>query len=152
MEILLEYALVTSNPLSEHSSDGEAIVIPNTFTEAMESPQAAKWKETSDKEMASLQKHEVFDLVPSASVPSEKKVFWTKWMFKVKADYTLKGRLVVQGWGQVPGIDLGCTYARVCRIQSIRMALAIAARENWEVIQLDVQQHSITQVSTNRYS
>ena len=34
----------------------------------MESPQAAKWKEASDN-MASLEKHEVFDLVSSASVP-----------------------------------------------------------------------------------
>ena len=62
MEILLEYALATSNPLSEHSSDGEVIAIPNTFKEAMESPQAAKRKEASDKEMASLENHEVIDL------------------------------------------------------------------------------------------
>ena len=81
----------------------------------------------------------MFDLVSLASVPSEKKVIGTKWVFKVKADHTLKGRVVVQGWGQVPGIDCGCTYAPVCRIQSIRMALAIAAHENWEVLQLDVQ-------------
>ena len=62
MEILLEYALATSNPLSEHSSDGEVIAIPNTFKEAMESPQAATRKEASDIEMASLENHEVIDL------------------------------------------------------------------------------------------
>ena len=31
METLLEYALATSKPLSEHSSDGEVLAIPNTF-------------------------------------------------------------------------------------------------------------------------
>ena len=97
MEVLLEYVLATSNPLSEHSSDGEVIAIPNMFKEAMESPQGVKWKEASDNEMASLENHEVFDLVSLASVPSEKKVIGTKWVFKVKADHTLKGRAVVQG-------------------------------------------------------
>lgn len=103
--------------LSEHRSDGEAIAIPNTFKEATESPQAVKWKEASNIEMASLEKNEVFDLVASASVPSEK-VIATKLVFRVKADHALKGRVVVQGWGQVPGVDSGCTYAPVCRIQS----------------------------------
>ena len=60
-------------------------------------------------------------------------------MFKVKADHTLKRLVVVQGWGQITGVNCGCTNAPVCRIQSIRMALAIAAHEDWEVLQLDVQ-------------
>ena len=139
MEVYLDYALATENPVAEQSSDGELITIPNTFKEAMESPQATKWKEATNKEMDSLQKHAVFDLVSPDSVPPEQKVVGTKWVFKVKADHTLKGRVVVQGWGQVPGIDFGCTYAPVCRIQSIRMALAIAASEDWKVFQLDVQ-------------
>ena len=58
---ILDYALTTSNSISEHRSDGEVAAIPNTFEEAMEAPQAAKWKEAADKEMASLEKHEVFD-------------------------------------------------------------------------------------------
>ena len=89
--------------------------------------------------MDSLQKHTVFDLVSPDSVPPEQKVVGTKWVLKVKADHTLKGRVVVRGWGQVPGIDCCCTYAPVCRIQSIRMALAINANEDWDVFQLDVQ-------------
>ena len=57
----------------------------------------------------------------------------------VKACRTLKGRVVVQGWGLAPGIDCGCTHAPVRRIQSIRLALDIAASGDWEVRQLDVQ-------------
>ena len=71
----------------------------------MESPQATKWKEATNKEVDSLHKHAVFDLISPDSVPPEKKVVGTKWVFKVKADHTLKGRVLVQGWGQVPGID-----------------------------------------------
>ena len=139
MEVYLNCALDAGNPVCEHSSDGEVITIPNTFKDAMESPQATKWKETTNKQMDSFQKHAVFDLVSPDSVPPEQKVVGTKWVFKVKADHTLKGRVVVQGGGQVPEIDCGCTHAPVCRIQSIRMALAIAASEDWEVFQLDIQ-------------
>ena len=58
--------------------------------------------------------------------------------FKIKADNSHKARLVVSGWGQVPGKDCGNTYAPVCRLQSVRMVLAIAAEMDWEVVQLDV--------------
>ena len=139
MEVYLDYALDIGNPVSEHGSDGEVITIPNTFKEAMESPQVTKWKEATNKEVDSLQKHAVFNLVSPDSVPPEHKVIGTKWVFKVKADHTPKGRVVVQGWGQVSGIDCGCTYLPVCRIQSICMALATAASEEWKVLRLDVQ-------------
>ena len=89
--------------------------------------------------MDSLQSHAVYDVVSPDSVPPEHKAIGTKWVFKVKADHTMKGRAVVQGWGQVPGIDCGCTYAPVCRIQSICMPLAIAASQDWNVLQLGVQ-------------
>ena len=55
IEVYLDYAVDTGNPVSEHSSDGEGITIPNTFKEAMESPQVTKWKEDTNKEVDSLQ-------------------------------------------------------------------------------------------------
>ena len=36
------------------------------------------------------------------------------------------------GWGQSLGIDCGSTFAPVCRLQSIRMVLAIAAEYDLE--------------------
>ena len=58
---------------------------------------------------------------------------------KVKADNIHKARLVVGGWGQVPGKGYGNTYAPVCRLQSVRMVLAIAAEMDWVVVKLDVK-------------
>ena len=139
MEVHLGYALDTGNPVSEHSSDGEVITIPNTFKETMESPQVTKWREATNKEMDNLQKHAVFNLVSPDSVTLEHKVIGTKFVFKVKGDHTLKGGVVVRGWGQVPGIDCSWTYLPVCCIQSICMAPAIAASDDWAVLQLDVQ-------------
>ena len=43
------------------------------------------------------------------------------------------------GWAQVPGIDCGGTFATVCRLQSIRMTLAITAELDYGVLMLDVQ-------------
>ena len=90
---------------------GEKEQIPNTFKEAMSLPKAAYWKEAADKEIQSLEKHGVYELVPMSFVPSSQKVVGTRWVNKIKADGTFKSRLVVQGWSQVPGIDYGGTFA-----------------------------------------
>ena len=60
-------------------------------------------------------------------------------MFKVKSDYTFKARIVCQGWSQRPGIDCGATFAPVCRVESIRVLLAIATQFDWDVTMCDVR-------------
>ena len=112
-------------------------VIPNTFKEAMTLPAKAHWKAASDKEVASLKKNNVYTLVPATAVPAGHKIIGSRWVYKVKADISYKGRVVVLGWGQVPGVDCGGTFAPVCRLQSIRMVLAIAAEFGFECWQLD---------------
>ena len=105
----------------------------------MKLPEADLWKEEAQKEIKSLQGLKVYTLVPKSNVPKEQNVIGSKWVFKVKTDNTYKARLVAQGWNQVHGRDCGGTYAPVCRLQSIRMVLAIAAELNLEVRQLDVK-------------
>ena len=77
--------------------------------------------------------HDVYKLVPVTSVPNGRNVIGTRWLYKIKIDGVYKGRLVVLKWLQVPGIDCGGTFAPVCRHQSIRMVLAIAAELDYEV-------------------
>ena len=112
-------------------------VIPNTFKEAMTLPAKAHWKAASDKEVASLKKNNVYTLVPATAVPAGRKIVGSRWVYKVKADQSYTGRVVVLGRGQVPGVDCGGTFAPVCRLQSIRMVLAIAAEFDFECWQLD---------------
>ena len=102
-------------------------------------PQAARWKVASDKEIASLEKHGVYELVLLTSVPNGRKVIGTRWVYKIKADGAYKGRLAVLGWSQVPGIDCGGTFAPVCRLQSVQMVFSIAAELDYEVYMLDAQ-------------
>ena len=102
-------------------------------------PQEARWKTASDKEIESLENHGIFDLVPITSAPAGHKVVDTRWVFKIKADSTYKGRLVVQRFLQTPGVDRGCTFAPVCRLHNIHMMIAIAAELDYKVHILDVQ-------------
>ena len=75
--------------------------------------------------------------MPATAVPAGHKIVGSRWVYKVKADKSYKGRVVVLGWGQVPGIDCGGPFAPVCRLQSVRMVLAIAAEFVFECWQLD---------------
>ena len=51
-------------------------------------PQAARWKAASDREVASLEKHGVCELIPIISVPTGQRVIDTRWVNKIKADGT----------------------------------------------------------------
>ena len=74
-------------------------------------PAKAQWKAASDKEMASLKKNNVYTLLPATSVPAGHKIIGSsRWVYKVKADNSHKGRVVVLGGGQLPGIDCGSTF------------------------------------------
>ena len=74
-------------------------VIPNTFKEAMTLPAKAHCKAASDKEVASLKKNNVYTHVPAIAVPAGHKIIGSRWVYKVKADTSYKGRVVVLGWG-----------------------------------------------------
>ena len=116
-----------------------AISVPNTYAQAMNSPQSNEWEKAMRKELNSLDEHEVADLIPSNTVPPGSSVIGTRWVFRVKADGRFKARLVVQGWAQQHGIDCFTTFAPVCRLSSQRLLLAIAASRDWPVIAMDVQ-------------
>ena len=65
-------------------------------------------------------------------------------MFKVKRDehgaiVKHKTRLVAKGYVQRPGIDFTEVFAPVARLESVRVLLAVAAHEGWEVHHMDVK-------------
>ena len=135
---LVEYAYVTETS-AQSNPDPASIALPNTFKEATASPHRAQWQKAMDNELASLKENNVYDLIPRSAVPAGSKVIGSRWVCKVKSDYTLKARLVCQGYAQRPGIDCGATYAPVCRIESQRILMAIACHHDWDIIMLDVK-------------
>ena len=141
MEMLAyaEYSYAATNVQIQRLEGAKVLIIPNTFKEAMALPEAARWKAVSDKDMESLRAHKVYDLLPTTSIPIGQKAISSRWVYKIKADKSFRGHVVVHRWGHVSGRDCGGTFAPFCRIQSIRMVLATAAEVGWTIWQLDVQ-------------
>ena len=83
------------NTQSSCSVGGELNRIPTTFKEVMGVPQAVSWKAATDKEIASLKKRGVFELVPIDLVPAGHLIIGNRRVFKIEADNTYKSRLVV---------------------------------------------------------
>jgi hypothetical protein len=65
-------------------------------------------------------------------------------VFNVKRDehgaiVRYKARLVVKGYAQREGIDCTEVFAPVARLEAVRLLLAQAAHEGWEVHHMDVK-------------
>ena len=86
-----EVTYTRTNTQPSCSGGGESDRVPNNFKEAVGLPQAAHWKTASDKEIESLEKHGVFNLVLITPVLAGHKVVGTRWMRKIKADSNYKG-------------------------------------------------------------
>ena len=95
--LFAEYAYVSTASTGNHSGGRDKLKVPNTFKEATSLPQAARWKAAADKEIASLKKHGVSELVPASSVPARQKMVGSCWVNKIKADNLFKSPLVVLG-------------------------------------------------------
>jgi len=116
---------------------------PGGWKEAMQSPEAEKWKTAADKEMASIAELEVYDLVTRASVPRGQIVVACKWVFKIKTDENgavtvYKARLTPKGFMQREGINVYETFAATGKYKSMRIGLSIAAACDYELDQMDV--------------
>lgn len=67
-----------------------------------------------------------------------------KWVFKLKKNadgdvVTYKARLVAKGYVQQYDIDYEEVFAPVTRLETVRLLLALAAKNTWEVHHLDVK-------------
>jgi hypothetical protein len=102
----------------------------------MGSDNVVDWLEACRYEISALDKNQTWDLV---DLPEGRKAVKSKWVFKLKADSRYRARLVAKGFTQIPGIDYDETFSPVARFESLRLLLALAALEDWEIHQLDVK-------------
>ena len=111
---------------------------PWDFKEANES---REWRDACKDEITSIEKNKTWSLV---DLPAGVKPIGLKWDFKLKhnSDGTInkyKARLVAKGYVQRHGIDFDEVFALVARIETIRVLIALAASNTWEVHHLDVK-------------
>ena len=89
----------------------------------------------------SMYDNQVWTLV---DIPEGRKAVENKWIFKKKTDADsnvtiYKARLVAKGFRQFQGVDYDETFSPVAMLKSIRILLAIAAYQDYEIWQMDVK-------------
>ncbi len=114
---------------------------PSSWTEAIHSPEADKWRKAAEEEYQSLQENQTWNLM---KLPVGRQAVTSKWVFKKKRDEfgnvsRYKARLVARGFTQRHGIDFEETFAPVVRFETIRTLLAEVVQRNMFVHQMDVE-------------
>jgi hypothetical protein len=111
---------------------------PPTFAEA---EKEANWRKAMLEEMKSIEENSTWELVDP---PRGCRPIGLKWVFKVKRDehgaiVKYKARLIARRFVQREGIDFEEVFAPVACMESVRLLLALAASNGWEVHHLDVK-------------
>ncbi|PKU82566.1 Retrovirus-related Pol polyprotein from transposon TNT 1-94 [Dendrobium catenatum] len=110
---------------------------PANYTEAF---QHQHWRTAMANEFLALQQQGTWSLVPP---PPNTSILGCRWTYRTKfnSDGSIakyKARLVAQGHRQEFGLDYNETFSPVVKLPTIRIMLAIALSNNWQVHQLDV--------------
>ena len=111
---------------------------PQTFSQALDSPDKQHWMNAMENEMDSLYDNDVWDLV---ELPKDRKTVGSKWVFKIKTatDGSIeryKARLVAQGFSQKYGQDYDETFCPVVRSESIRTLISLSVRNGLKLYPL----------------
>src|SRR5712671_3538201 len=109
---------------------------PASYAKAIKSVDAKQWNDACQYEIDTLHKNDTWELV---DLPPGQKSIKSKWVFKLKADGRYHAHLVAKGFTQIPSIDYDETFSPVARFESLRLLLALAALEDWEIHQMDVK-------------
>ena len=114
--------------------------IPQSYSEAMASPESGHWKAAMDDEMKSLNANKTFTVT---ELPPAKPLVGGRWVFATKAgpgeSIRYKARYVAKGFTQRYGSDYDETFAPTCKITTVRLMMQLAAEYNLILHQMDVK-------------
>ncbi|UYV84129.1 hypothetical protein LAZ67_X001289 [Cordylochernes scorpioides] len=113
---------------------------PQSFEEAVQSPEAMYWRKAMEDELRVLQERGTWEL---STLPPGKKPISSRWVYKVKTNESgnverFKARLVARGFSQKQGIDFQETYAPVINLAVIRVLITLSLNMKWYNRHLDV--------------
>lgn len=126
----------------------------SNYNKVMTSRYNEQWLEAMKSEMKSLEKNKTWKIV---DIPQGQKAIGCKWIFRMKSNpdgsiNKFKARLMAEGFTKRPGIDYVDTLASVARKESINDALEIAATEDLEAENVDVNTAFFTVKLKNIYT
>lgn len=112
---------------------------PDTYQEAMNSADCEEWKKAIQAEYDSLISNGTWEF---ADLPKGRKALNSKWVLKKKYNQDgsidrYKARLVAKGYSQKAGIDYTETFSPVIRYESVRLLIALAAKLDLDIFQMD---------------
>jgi hypothetical protein len=99
------------------------------------------WQKAMDEEMQSIVENGTWEL---KELPPGHRAIGLKWVYKLKKDaqgavVKRKARLVAKGYVQRQGVDFEDVFAPVARMDSVRLLVALAAHQGWQVHHMDVK-------------
>lgn len=99
------------------------------------------WRKAMLEEINSIKKNKSWE---PADLPAGYCSITLKWVYKVKRDEhgqiaKHKARLVAHGFMQKQGINNEEAFAPMVRMEFVRLVLAVAALEHWEVHHMDIK-------------
>jgi hypothetical protein len=111
---------------------------PVTIENALKSQE---WRETMQAELQATESNNTWFW---SDLPRGQKAIGLKWVFKLKKDAAgnvvkHKARLIAKGYAHKEGVDYDEVFAPVARLETVRVLLALAAQENWQVHHMDVK-------------
>ena len=114
---------------------------PKSYKDALRDPKWDDWKKAMEKELLDLDAQNTWSLV---DLPKDKIPLKGRWVYKLKTNSNgdiekYKARWVIKGFLQQPGIDYEETFCNTARPESWRVMLAEAAKQDWEIHQIDVK-------------
>ncbi|XP_017431789.1 uncharacterized mitochondrial protein AtMg00820-like [Vigna angularis] len=112
---------------------------PQSYEEACKSIQ---WREAMNVEMKAIEKNHMWELVDP---PEGVTTIGVKWIFKTKFNENghvekYKAGLVAKGYAQRYEVDYKKVFALGSRLDIVRILLALAAQNTWDVFQLDLKE------------
>jgi len=117
-----------------------SLLEPKSLAEALKQPDVSEWVKAALAEIEAHLRNGTWEL---AQLPPGKHAIRSRWVFKVK--WTLggavdkyKGRLVTQGFSQLPGVHYGEIFASTACFAAVQAIIAIAAEEDLELNVVDI--------------
>jgi copper chaperone CopZ len=115
---------------------------PETFKDAWwhkDSHEQEKWQEAIKKEFGDMVKRGVWEKIKIESVPKDKKLIGSKWVFKKKKNGIYRTRLVALGYSQIPGVDFFDNFAPVVNDVTLRIIVVMMIVNKWHAEIIDVE-------------